>query len=59
MIEGVAYVIARLFKAAITKKFLMKIVILGGDYFVNSTKTTVDNKAWALFKESLMSTKGI
>ena len=60
MIEAIAMVGAKLLQAAFTRKFLMTMVILGGDYFVNKTETDVDNKAWAAFKQSLneMESKG-
>ncbi len=53
MFQTVAYVLVGMVKAALTEKFLMRLVILGGDWLVNSIKNEIDNEAWATYKITL------
>ena len=53
VLQALATIFASIIKAALTERFLMRMVILFGDWFVDSTKNEIDNDAWATYKISL------
>ena len=53
-----AAVLAKMIAAAFTQKFLMRMIVLFGDWLVKSTKNTLDDDAWKAYKESLNSQIG-
>ncbi len=55
LIKAASVVLTKLIAAAMTEKFLMRMVILFGDKFVKSTKNQIDDQAWARYKEALNS----
>lgn len=53
ILQAAAFLLSKMIKAALTERFLMRMVLLFGDWLVASTKNTIDNNAWATYKITL------
>ncbi len=45
-------------KALLTEKMMMRLMVLGGDWIVKSTKNTLDDKVWPEMRRALEQSVG-